>query len=162
MNLSLLLNKMKKFSKAVPLKELIKLELEKEGERKLLYITSGTELIDLATGGFRYGEVVLIAGRPAMGVTMHLIKSVLRISKSVPVLYCSLYLHYRGIVNQFFSIEIDGGKSFFNDNIKKSAVNTKSFDESILVSEPVFNSIEEYILLISHHVREDHVKVVVF
>jgi len=72
---------MKKFSKAVSLRELFQSEITKEQDRKLSDITSGNEEINRIIGGFSFGEIVLISGRPAMGVSMLLLRSILRISK---------------------------------------------------------------------------------
>lgn len=153
---------MKKFSKAVSLRELFQSEIEKEQERKLSDIPSGNEEINRVIGGFRFGEIVLMAGRPAMGVSMLLLRSILRISKSVSVLYCSLDINNRGTINKVTSLHKDGGRSFFENHFEQSELKEEFCDENIYVASTIFTSIEEYILLIAHHVQKDNINVVVF
>jgi len=152
---------MKKFDKAIPLLELLKLEQQQTLNNSQFDMSSGSNIVDTIIGGFRYGELVLVAGRPSMGTTKFLLKSVLEISKSMPVLFCSLDNNNRRVINKLVSIRKDGGKSFFIDHLSKLELTEDFFDEKILVSDKVFNTIEEYILMIANHVRKDNVKVVV-
>jgi replicative DNA helicase len=50
---------------------------------------SGFKELDKLTGGFSFGEFVVIGGRPAMGKTQFLVTLALNISREQPVLYCS-------------------------------------------------------------------------
>jgi replicative DNA helicase len=59
--------------------------------------------LDELVGGFMPGEFVVIGARPSMGKTQLLINLALNMSKSAPVLYCSLDLSEYQLTSRFLS-----------------------------------------------------------
>ena len=78
----------------------------------------------------------------------------------MPVLYCSIENIGRRVINQIISLKKDGGKSFFIDHVRNSDFKVDLEKEEILVSDDIFDSMEEYILLLAHHIVNDGVKVI--
>ena len=66
-------------------------------------IKSGFDDFDTQFGGFRFGEFVVVGGRPAMGKTQFLVNLSLNISTTVPVLYVTLDLSEFLLTNRFIS-----------------------------------------------------------
>jgi len=128
--------------------------------KRNIFISTGSEPIDAVIKGFRFGELVVIGARPAMGKTKFLLKSALRISQNVPVLYCSIENIGRKVLNQIISLKKDGGKSFSFDHVRKSDFKIDLEKEELLVSDCIFDSMEEYLLLFAHHIINDGVKVI--
>lgn len=64
------------------------------------HFTTGFKSIDRIIGGFRYGELVLIAGRPGMGKTSLLMQLSLQVSKQMPVLYISFSISAKEYTNR--------------------------------------------------------------
>jgi replicative DNA helicase len=136
------------------------IEMSKIVHDRDVYITTGVLPVDAVIKGFRYGELILIGSRPVMGKTKYLLKSLLRISKKVPVLLCSLENNSRRVANKIISLKKDGGVSFFLDHIGKSDFVVDLNEEKLFITDCIFESMEEYILLIVQHIVNDGVKVI--
>lgn len=151
---------MSKIIKATALKELFKSVIEKKNNQQNFDVSAGSSAVDSVIGGLRFGELIVIGARPAMGKTKFLLKSLLRISKNVPVLLISIENNQKRIANKLVSIKKDGGVTFFINNVIDFVEDYDFEKEKLLISDKVFESIEEYILLIIHHVQNDGVKVI--
>ena len=66
-------------------------------------IKSGFKDLDKLIGGFRFGEFVVVGGRPSMGKTQLLINLSLFISESLPTLYVTYDLSEFLLTNRFIS-----------------------------------------------------------
>lgn len=135
-------------------------ELNKLFESRKDFITSGMEPVDAAIKGFRLGELIYIGGRPAMGKSKYLLKSLLRISQNVPVLLYSVENGCRRVANKIISLKQDGGESFFMDHVGKSNIDVDLSNEELYVSDIIYDSIEEYLLFFIKHILERKVKVI--
>ena len=151
---------MKRITKGERIDMLLQNERERAETSRNFDTSTGTKPVDAVIGGFKFGELVVIAARPAMGKTKFLLRSLLRISAKVPVLYCSLDNNKRRIANKVISLKKDGGLSFFIDHIGKYESQVKLENERLFVSDSIFDSMEEYLLLLLHHIVNDDVKVI--
>ena len=96
---------MKKFDKAIPLLELLKLEQQQTLNNSQFDMSSGSNIVDTIIGGFRYGELVLVAGRPSMGKTsfaMNIAENAV-IAGTKPVLVFSMEMPADSLVMRMLS-----------------------------------------------------------
>ena len=146
--------------KGTALSDLFKKKLSEHKNNHSFNITTGNKVVDSIIGGFRYGELIVIGARPSMGKTKYLLKSALEISKSVPVLFYSLESNEKRIMNKLISLKKDGGVTFFIDHIGKYDTYYNFEKHELFVSDKIFDSMEEYLLLLVHHIIKDKVKVI--
>ena len=79
------------------------LNLIKNGMTNDNVIKTGLKDLDNVIGGFSFGELNVIGGRPGMGKTALLVNLVLKMSETVPVLYFSFELSESQLLSRFIS-----------------------------------------------------------
>ena len=67
------------------------------------YVLSGFRELDHLIGGFRLGELVVVAARPAMGKTSYLMDLAKHISKTIPVMFLSLEMSGESLLERMLS-----------------------------------------------------------
>lgn len=139
-----------------------------EGKKiKKVKITSGCIALDKVIGGYSSGELIVVGGRFAMGKTKFLLKSVLEMSKTQNVLYCSLELSKRQLLNRIIGLKIDNGKKFFKDYLtlleddEKEKMKEELKGHKLLLTSKRFENIWEFISLCNYHIANHQVKVIV-
>ena len=67
------------------------------------YVLSGFHELDQLIGGFRPGELVVVAARPKMGKTSYLMDLAKNISKTLPVMFLSLEMSGEALLERMLS-----------------------------------------------------------
>lgn len=151
---------MKKIRKGERIGVIIPSEAVKSSIQKEVDVPTGIKAVDCLIGGLKFGELVVVGARPAMGKTKFLLRTLKSISKDVSVLFLSLENNQRKVANKLISLEKDGGESFFVDHLEKGNYASDLVHQDLFISDTIFDSIEEYLLLIVHHIVQDGVQVI--
>jgi len=129
---------------------------------------TGIAAIDNETRCFSEGELVVIAGRPAMGTTQLLINIALNISNTFPTLYLSLEEAKTSLYNRALSVltelsveqlktsELDG-----DIKARKSNAIKQMDDVKLLIDKSLFLSYEFLETYLLHQIREHKLKVII-
>jgi replicative DNA helicase len=80
-------------SQTRPISEMVQEEIEQIKSRSVsdVFFRSNFKSLDAQTGGFQYGELVALAGRPGVGFPAFMASMAINISREHPVLYYALH-----------------------------------------------------------------------
>lgn len=147
--------------KAKKLEDLYLEEIKMAERYKKYDVSTGIGPLDTIFGGYRFGELVVIAARPAMGKTTFLLRSISRMSVKLPVLYFVYENERRRVINELIGIKKEPNDHFIRDHISELKDDLDLSKEQIFISDCSLENWHEYVLLILDHVLNDKVKVVV-
>lgn len=124
-------------------------------------LSTGVSVLDAIFGGYRFGELVVIGARPAMGKTTFLLRSISRISAKIPVLYFIQENERRRVINELIGIKKTPEFQFVKDQVSNFDSSLDFTDDNIFLSEVPINNWQEFTILVINHVLKEQVKVVV-
>ena len=143
------------------------IELIKNGFTETHLIPTGLIPLDVVIGGFSLGELVVIAGRPAMGKSQLLVQIAMNISLTQPVLFFTFDLSEFNLTNRFLSniTGIAADKILqheLTDDEKKLVISKgEQFDRhKISINDSGNNSFSAFLGLCKKKIEHDGVKVI--
>jgi replicative DNA helicase len=144
------------------------INLIKNGFTETHLIPTGLIELDVLIGGFSMGELVVIAGRPAMGKSQFLIQVAINISLTQPVLFFTFDLSEFNLTNRILS-NITGiaADKIIQHNLtdeEKSLIISKGEQfnrHKITINDSCNNSISAFLGLCKKKIEHDGVKVII-
>lgn len=144
------------------------IDLIKNGFTETHLIPTGLTALDIQIGGFSMGELVVIAGRPAMGKSQLLVQLAMNISLTQPVLFFTFDLSEFNLTNRFLSnitgISSDKLLQHNLTNHEKSLVFSKAEQfnrHKISINDSCNNSFSAFIGVCKKKIENDGVKVII-
>lgn len=143
------------------------IDLIKNGFAETHVIPTGLIPLDVLIGGFSMGELVVIAGRPAMGKSQLLIQIAMNISLTQPVLFFTFDLSEFNLTNRFLSnitgIQADKILQHNLTDEEKSLIIAKGEQfnrHKISINDSGNNSFSAFLGLCKKKIEHDGVKVI--
>jgi len=144
------------------------IDLIQNGTKQQLMIPTGFADFDKFFGGFAYGELVVLGGRPGMGKTLLLVNMTLNISVKIPVLYFTLDISETSLSYRFLSSasRIPLQRLLQNELTEEERTGLNSVMErmdslQIFVNDSSNNSISALRLQCVKHINENGVRVII-
>lgn len=131
-------------------------------------IKTGFSDFDKQFGGFSYGELIVIGGRPAMGKSLLLVNLALNISTSVPLVYFTFDLSEYSLTNRFISAisNIEYSRILQNDisedeNTTLASIEGKLRQRNLFINDSCYNSMPAFKAICKKHLQENSTKVII-
>lgn len=144
------------------------LNLLKSGKQSDNIILSGFKSFDKLFGGFSFGELVVIGGRPSMGKTQLLVNLALNVSANIPILYFTFDLSEFLLTNRFISSYSNIAMNHIlqhnlseEENNILTGMENKFNDHKIFINDSCNNSLSAFKAHCKKQIEENGVKIII-